>query len=162
MGRSVEVFRQNAIERDTLLAERAEAAERLERQVAERTTELRDALDQQLATAEVLQVMNNSTGNMMTVFETVLRRRPSYVDIDSGILWIYDGTRFHAAALRGVPPAYRAYIENSGPRRGRSSPISWAGKDVVYVPDLAGSGTYERAETSCVALWWICAGREPV
>jgi HAMP domain-containing protein len=32
MGRSVEVFRQNAIERDTLLAERAEAAEQLERQ----------------------------------------------------------------------------------------------------------------------------------
>jgi C4-dicarboxylate-specific signal transduction histidine kinase len=40
MGRALEVFRQNAVERDALLAERAEAAERLEHQVEERTAEL--------------------------------------------------------------------------------------------------------------------------
>ncbi len=40
MGRAVEVFRQNAIERDALLAERAAAAERLKHQVEERTAEL--------------------------------------------------------------------------------------------------------------------------
>jgi phosphoglycerate-specific signal transduction histidine kinase len=40
MGQAVEVFRQNAVERDALLAERAEAAERLEQQVKERTAEL--------------------------------------------------------------------------------------------------------------------------
>jgi len=45
MGRAVEVFRQNAIERDALLVERAEAASRLEGLVEERTAELarRDA-----------------------------------------------------------------------------------------------------------------------
>ncbi len=43
MGRAVEVFRQNAVERDALLAERAAAAERLEHQVEERTAELRAA-----------------------------------------------------------------------------------------------------------------------
>src|SRR5437762_13534673 len=40
MGRAVEVFRQNAIELDQLLAERAEAAARLEKIVAQRTDEL--------------------------------------------------------------------------------------------------------------------------
>ena len=40
MGRAVEVFRQHAIERDELLAERAAAAERLEQLVEERTKEL--------------------------------------------------------------------------------------------------------------------------
>jgi len=40
MGRAVEVFRQNAIELDQLLAERAEAAARLEKIVAQRTQEL--------------------------------------------------------------------------------------------------------------------------
>jgi signal transduction histidine kinase/DNA-binding response OmpR family regulator len=40
MGRAVEVFRQNAIELDHLLAERANAAIRLERLVEERTSEL--------------------------------------------------------------------------------------------------------------------------
>ena len=45
MGRAVEVFRRNAIELDNLLAERAQAADRLERQVEERTGELRNARD---------------------------------------------------------------------------------------------------------------------
>jgi PAS domain S-box-containing protein len=40
MGQAVEVFRRNAIERDQLLAERAKAANRLERLVEERTEEL--------------------------------------------------------------------------------------------------------------------------
>jgi phosphoglycerate-specific signal transduction histidine kinase len=40
MGRAVEVFRRNAIERDELLAERAAAAQRLESLVEERTAEL--------------------------------------------------------------------------------------------------------------------------
>jgi adenylate cyclase len=40
MGRAVEVFRQNAIELDHLLAERANAAVRLEKLVEERTSEL--------------------------------------------------------------------------------------------------------------------------
>jgi signal transduction histidine kinase/transcriptional regulator with GAF, ATPase, and Fis domain len=138
MGRSVEVFRQNAIERDALLAERAGEAERLERQVAERTAELRDALDQQLATAEVLQVINNSPGNMTPVFETVLEKAARLCDIDSGILWIYDGTRFHPAALHAVPPAYRHYIENPAEEAPVFTDLR-RGKDVVHVPDLAGS-----------------------
>jgi len=40
MGRTVEIFRQHAIERDALLVERAEATARLERLVKERTAEL--------------------------------------------------------------------------------------------------------------------------
>jgi signal transduction histidine kinase len=40
MGRAVEVFRQNAIERDSLLTERAAAADRLEHLVEERTAQL--------------------------------------------------------------------------------------------------------------------------
>jgi signal transduction histidine kinase len=40
MGRAVEVFRQNAIERDSLLADRAAAADRLEHLVEDRTAEL--------------------------------------------------------------------------------------------------------------------------
>ena len=151
MGRSVEVFRQNAIERDTLLAERAEAAERLERQVAERTAELRDALDQQLATAEVLQVINNSPGKMTPVFETVLEKAAQLCDIDSGILWVYDGTRFHPAALHAVPPAYRDYIENPAEEAPVFADLR-RGKDVVHVPDLAASCADNKLRRAVVDL----------
>ena len=31
-----------------------------------------------------------------------------------GVLWTYDGERVHAAALRGVPPAFAAYLTELG------------------------------------------------
>ncbi len=46
MGEAIETFRRNTIERDHLLAERAEAADRLEHTVEERTLEMRQARDE--------------------------------------------------------------------------------------------------------------------
>src|SRR5262249_17418303 len=46
MGQAVETFRRNTIERDELLTERAEAADRLEHTVEERTLEMRQARDE--------------------------------------------------------------------------------------------------------------------
>jgi signal transduction histidine kinase/HAMP domain-containing protein len=101
---------------------------------------LRDALDQQFATTEVLQVINNSPGNMTPVFETVLEKAARLCDVDSGILWVYDGTRFHAAASHAVPQAYRDYVRDS------AEPPVFAdlrrGGDVVHVADLADSDLY--------------------
>ena len=106
-------------------------------------TEIREALEQQTATAEVLQVINSSPGDLAPVFEAMLGKATQLCGARFGLLWIYDGERFSAAAVHAVPPAFAEFIRDPLPVKASASLVEIVrGSSVVHVPDLAASELY--------------------
>jgi two-component system, NtrC family, sensor kinase len=68
--------------------------------------ELRESLEQQTATSEVLQVINASPGELKPVFEAILDKALRLSHSAFGTMRIFDGTRFHLAAEKNVPQPY--------------------------------------------------------
>ena len=71
-----------------------------------RTRELSEALEQQTATSEVLQVISSSPGELEPIFQAMLENAVRICEAGFGTLYTYDGNGFHAAAFHNAPPAF--------------------------------------------------------
>ncbi len=110
-------------------------------------TETRQALEQQTATAEVLQVINSSPGDLAPVFDAMLDKAMRLCEAAFGSLFLYDGERLLAAALRSVPDGFAEFLRQPlTPEPGTALAQVINQRRLVHWADAAAQEAYfERA-----------------
>jgi len=133
----------------------------LQKQVGTLTRELKEANERQTATAEVLQVINSSPGDLAPVFDAMLDKALGLCDAAFGILWTYDGERIHASALSGAPPAFAEFLTRSPHPIGRDNAHArlLQGEPLVQLADVADDKAYRFGDPLRCALVELAHGR---
>ncbi len=85
-------------------------------------TETREALEQQTATTEVLQVINASPGDLAPVFDAILEKSLQLAQSAFGIIYLHDNDIVQAIASRAVPAALKQYYAGRQPPRASTYP----------------------------------------
>jgi signal transduction histidine kinase len=121
MGRVVEIFRKNTVERDELLAEKAQAAERLESEVKQRTAELAQSVEELRALGDVSQAVN-STIDLETVLSTIVAKAVQLSGTEAGTIYVFDeaSQEFRLRASYGMDAALIAAVKDRHIRMGET------------------------------------------
>ena len=105
--------------------------------------ELRQSLEQQTATSEVLQVISSSPGDLDPVFTTMLEKAVHICDAKYGTLYLPDDGRLRLVAAYDVPEffaARRGVAFDPAPGGGLDEALT--AKRPVQIPDLAATKSY--------------------
>ena len=117
--------------------------------------ELHGSLERQTATAEVLQAISISPGELAPVFEAMLANAVRICEAKFEVAWLAEGDRYHSIALHDVPPALAEVRQREpsvrfGPTTGMGRVAST--KQVVHIEDLTKDKSYLEREPRAVSL----------
>jgi transcriptional regulator with GAF, ATPase, and Fis domain len=77
-------------------------------------SELRQSLEQQTATSEVLRVISSSPGELEPVFNAMLANATHICEAKFGTIFQFDGERFCCMAEVGSPPVFAEFLKQQG------------------------------------------------
>ena len=119
----------------------AELQRRLDEALAElqiRTAERDEFSQREIATTEVLQVINSSPGDLTPVFEAILEKALRVCEAAFGFMASYDGEHFHLLmAGRGLPPPFAEILRTPyRPPQGAPAQRLIDGESFVQIADI--------------------------
>jgi adenylate cyclase len=103
-------------------------------------------LEQQTATAEVLQVINSSPGDLAPVFEAILEKAMRLCEAAFGMLGTVEGGELRTVATSGLPQAYLEFRRTNPPVHGPGRARILAGERVVHILDLRNEEFYQTGD----------------
>jgi GAF domain-containing protein len=148
--KAVRPFTDKQIELVTTFADQAVIAienVRLFDEVQARTRELSEALEQQTATSQVLQVISSSPGKLEPVFEAMLGNATRICEAGFGLMWLRQDDGFRAVATHGISTAtYRAFALPSVTYPDREIPLGRVAstKEPIHIIDLRDDPAYVK------------------
>jgi signal transduction histidine kinase/putative methionine-R-sulfoxide reductase with GAF domain len=115
--------------------------------------ELRESLQQQTATAEVLEVISSRPGELEPVFHSVLEKATRICEAKFGLLYLYDGEEFRAAAFHNAPPAFMEQRKVGSIRPGPETALGRVArtKQVIHIADATAGPAYRERDPHVVA-----------
>ena len=85
--------------------------------------ELRESLQQQTATADVLKVISRSTFDLQPVLEALIENATKLCAAEQGFIFRSDGELYHLAADYNAPAGFRDWVHRAGIRPGEGSVV---------------------------------------
>ncbi len=125
----------------------------LREQLEQRDRELAEALEQQKATLEVLQVISSSPGELDPIFAAMLANGTRLCQAKFGLLFLHEGGTLRIVASHNLPPALAEAHYRRGPFQ--PPPDSALGraittKQTVHLADLAATQGYAERDPAAV------------
>jgi two-component system NtrC family sensor kinase len=109
-------------------------------------SELRESLQQQTATADVLKVISASPGELKSVFHAMLENAARFCEAKFAQLFLYDqdANHFRAVGTLDLPPAWAEYLGENPVLASPSVPLGRAAmtKQPVHIADIRKDEAY--------------------
>jgi len=120
-----------------------------------------EALRQRAASAEILEIINHSPGDLAPVFDAILERATRIGEAKFGIIYHFDGEVFRVQAVRDATPAFIDYLRREPPRPDPRNALGRAlqAKHPIHVADIKAEPAYAEREPSRVAAVEIAGAR---
>ena len=121
---------------------------RLLRELRARTDDLGESLQQQIATADVLKAINQSTFDLQPVLDTIVQTASRLCDAEYAFIYRLRDDKYHMAAANNAASNFVNYASEHPLEPGRGSLVGRTALEgkTVHMPDCLADPEYEALE----------------